>query len=71
MQGFFLPDMKIEEEGNCCRSPGTDCKGQGMSEESRKNWTMPKQLWYLFDDFRSGKIGRITLEWPAAENEEK
>ena len=24
----------------------------------------------LFDEFRSGKIGRITLEWPQKENEE-
>ena len=46
MQGLWRARYEVEEEGTAVEVLEADRKGQGMSEEDRKNWTMPKQLWY-------------------------
>ena len=56
----------ISEEGNAVEILGEIAKARGCLKKGEElDYTKASGL--LFDDFRSGKIGRITLEWAEQE----
>ena len=60
--GLLEKRYGISEEGNAVEILGEIAKARGCLKKGEElDYTKASGL--LFDDFRSGKIGRITLEW--------
>ncbi len=68
--GILSARYEVEEEGTAVEVLERIARARGCLKK-QEELDYAKAALVLFDDFRSGKIGRITLEWPAAENEEK
>ena len=60
--GFRRKELAVEILGKIARARGC------LKRE--KNWIIVKASGLLFDDFRGGKIGRVTLEWAEQEKSE-
>ena len=60
--GALEKRYQIQEEGHSCADIRSNRAFQRMSEKGEE-LDYAKASLILFDDFRSGKIGRITLEW--------
>lgn len=64
--GLLEKRYGISEEGNAVEILGEIAKARGCLKKGEElDYTKASGL--LFDDFRSGKIGRITLEWAEQE----
>ena len=64
--GLLEKRYGISEEGNAVEILGEIAKARGCLKKGEElDYTQASGL--LFDDFRSGKIGRITLEWAEQE----
>lgn len=64
--GLLEKRYGISEEGNAVEILGEIAKARGcLKKGDELDYTKASGL--LFDDFRSGKIGRITLEWAEQE----
>ena len=64
--GLLEKRYGISEEGNTVEILGEIAKARGCLKKGEElDYTKASGL--LFDDFRSGKIGRITLEWAEQE----
>lgn len=64
--GLLEKRYGISEEGNVVEILGEIAKARGCLKKGEElDYTKASGL--LFDDFRSGKIGRITLEWAEQE----
>ena len=64
--GLLEKRYGISEEGNAVEILGEIAKARGCLKKGEElDYT--KAFGLLFDDFRSGKIGRITLEWAEQE----
>ena len=68
--GILSARYEVEEDGTAVEVLERIARARGCLKK-QEELDYAKAALVLFDDFRSGKIGRITLEWPAAENEEK
>lgn len=68
-EGTLEKRYQISEEGKPVEILGQIAKVRGCLKKGEElDYTKASLI--LFDDFRSGKIGRITLEWPQENQEE-
>ena len=68
--GFLRNVMGFRRKERPLEILGSNCQSTVDASKREKNWIMSKASGLLFDDFRGGKIGRVTLEWAEQEKSE-
>ena len=68
-KGLLEKRYGVSEEGTAVEVLGAVAKARGCLKKGEE-LDYVKASGLLFDDFRGGKIGRVTLEWPEQEKSE-